>query len=141
MNDFKKKLKLRMLVGFAFALVMTVVNLVVWTLKPEGFNGGFVMGIYSGIALVVLVVAVQAWRALKDEKKIKSLYIEETDERNLALARKSSRLTVLFILLGNIVIGSILMFFYPLVAYSIIGVSVEASILLLLSYLYFSKVL
>lgn len=139
MKNFEKELRTRMYIGFGFALIMILVNAIVLFSSPGGFNNGFIMGIYSGMAIIGLVVAVEARSALKNEEKKRKLYIKENDERDLEIKAKATHFTSLFILLGNIVLASIIMFFQPIVAYTIIGVSIETAILVVLSIMFFDK--
>ena len=49
------------------------------------------MGVFCSTELVSIVMIVYLSLALKDEKKLKDMYIKSTDERNLAISKETMR--------------------------------------------------
>lgn len=70
---------------------------------------GYITGISCGVFALLLVVLIRNRRALKDEKKLKALYVKEHDERTIqiqALARSTAMQCLLWLgLVGTAVAG------------------------------------
>lgn len=70
---------------------------------------GLISGASCGILLLMVIGLVRGLRALRDEKALKKLYIQETDERNIKIwtsARAASMQTFLMLgLVAGIVAG------------------------------------
>lgn len=139
MKEFEKKLRLRMYLGFSFTTFMIIANIIVLNSVYKSIYSGFVMGMFSGIAAIGFILALRARFALRDQEKKRALYVEENDERAIRIGEKSSKFTVIFILLGNLIAGAIVLFFYPVIGFTMIGISVETAILSLASTFYYGK--
>lgn len=81
MENFKKKLKTRMIIGSVYCCLVPLLAIVLHFSVGETLSSGFTLGMATGIAAVVLFFVIQYAHALKSEEKIR-LYIAETDERN-----------------------------------------------------------
>lgn len=58
--------------------------------KPDGnfgdFISGFQVGVFIAFAIWLIASTVYIGTALKDDKKLKEMYIKETDERNIKIS-------------------------------------------------------
>lgn len=108
MEGYKKILKKReilyvifgiLLLPMAIATCYLFVNMdtVLTGNSIARFFGGMLNGFRAGFGIAALIFlfirAFQYHRALKDDTKIKSYYIEEHDERTIALTELSSRIS------------------------------------------------
>lgn len=108
MEDYKNILKKReilclilgiLLLPMAIATCYLFVNMdtVLTGNNIARFFGGMLNGIRAGFGIAALIFifirAFQYHRVLKDETKIKSYYIEEHDERTIALNELSSKIS------------------------------------------------
>lgn len=93
MENFKKSLKKRVLFGTVYCLAVPVLtillHLIVGSTKAAGFTSGFA----TGIAGVTFTFVIRYARALKDEEKMRAIYIKENDEREQAIAARTAKST------------------------------------------------
>ncbi len=95
MTEFRKTVQRR--AWFGAALVLLGVAVFVWGIlwlenadeagHAEGLIMGFRTGAFLGIAAVAVGGMIRCIHALRDEEKLKKLYIEEHDERALLIAQ------------------------------------------------------
>ena len=106
MEQYEKVLQKRQ-VGIVMYNVALIALLALVLLRPaagdegmQGFVSGFVTGLFT-VAQVVLIMSFIRYRAaLKNEDKRKALYIEEHDERKLAIRSKMGGTATQIILFG-----------------------------------------
>ena len=99
MEDYKKILRKREILCLVFGILLLPaaiatlylfynMNSVFTGSRIAEFFGGFLNGVRAGFGIAVLIFlfakAIQYNMALKNDTKIKNLYIEEHDERNIA---------------------------------------------------------
>ena len=113
--EYKEKLKIQSVVMTVSCLILAVFTVLGFAaelgavpLAPIAGDShwqsqwrGFISGASFGILALMLFGLVRNLRALKDEKKLKKLYIKENDERTIQIwkeARNSGMVT--FLLLG-----------------------------------------
>lgn len=93
MEEFKKKIKDRIKLCTVYCssagLLSFLLNFL--TNGTNDFSRGIVMGVFCSTELVSIVMIVYLSLALKDEKKLKDMYIKSTDERNLAISKETMR--------------------------------------------------
>ena len=96
MENFKKTLKKRFIAYITLAALLLTVNAVLVILnaleilKPVATSMGTVYGASIGACVVLLKYAIDAKKALKDEKRFKKLYVANTDERMLFIEKSTS---------------------------------------------------
>lgn len=105
MEQYKKILKNRMIILSAGAFVsaaMFVLSIIITIIRSEdgghyeGFLSGFQTGLsFGGLGIFVFCIFKYAL-ALKDEMKLKNMYICENDERNKLIMEKSGGYILLF---------------------------------------------
>ena len=108
MENFKKTLKKRFIAYITLAALLLTVNAVLVILnaleilKPVATSMGTVYGASIGACVVLLKYAIDAKKALKDEKRFKKLYVANTDERMLFIEKSTSKLAtnVFLVILG-----------------------------------------
>lgn len=157
MEKFRKQIKRRLRTNvvlaiflvalFATLMIMDATN--AWsTFLPAELTGGdesldflagFRTGFSSSLIGYAIVRAVICARTLKDEKKLKALYIKETDERNLMIAQKASSASFLVTIIGLAVGCVIASFFSKLVLMVLAIVIVFVAAVQIGFYIYFSK--
>lgn len=59
------------------------------------------MGVFVGIELVSVYMLVSSYTALNNKEKLKEMYINETDERNMAIAKETSQKSALISMIGT----------------------------------------
>lgn len=113
--------------------------------KPAGNFGDFISGFQIGLFIVLAVwfIASTAYivSALKDDKKLKEMYIKDTDERNMKISELTgNRLyqsVCIPLLLASIVAG----YFSAEVFFTLITVIFFISIVTIVRKIYFCKTL
>ncbi len=92
MENFKKTLQRRIALTALYcgltALFLVLGNLLGRRFQASDFAVGFATGAFTGIELVMVYYMSKYLGALKDESKLKALYIEETDERTRYIQSK-----------------------------------------------------
>ena len=63
-------------------------------------SASMLMGMGTGGGLMALVVVIQQSKTLKDEKKLRQLYIQEHDERMIAIRQKAGYPMVIILSVG-----------------------------------------
>ncbi len=154
MEKFRKQIKRRLRTNvvlaiflvalFAVLMIMDATN--AWsTFLPveENGDGAFMAGFRTGfctslIGYAVVKIIVLS-RALKDEKKLKAMYIRETDERNLLIEQKTSTASFAVTIMGLGVACVIVSFFSRPILYTLICVILFVSIVKVAFSIYYSK--
>ena len=81
-----------------------------------GFMSGANVGMIIGIQFLCIILLTKYYSALKNEEKLKKLYIEETDERRQFIQTKIGGVAINIILLG-LAAGVIIAGFYNYIVY------------------------
>ncbi|NLM46129.1 MAG: hypothetical protein GX200_04955 [Firmicutes bacterium] len=81
MMEFRQELKRRICGGGVYCLVVAFLVIFSRAFDVESLAFSFSLGFAIGIEFVVLYFIAKYRAALKDEQKLKLLYIEENDER------------------------------------------------------------
>lgn len=102
MNEFEKKLKRRLNVSTFICLFSVILYLLLnfLTKTASDFAQGISMGVFVGIELVSVYMLVSSYTALNNKEKLKEMYINETDERNMAIAKETSQKSALISMIG-----------------------------------------
>ena len=91
MEEYRKKIQKKLVImrimGILFLLILIAEK--IFLEKKDTFYSGLLAGGASGIIVVTIGYCVRFSNALKDEKKLKAMYIQETDERNKEIAKKT----------------------------------------------------
>lgn len=154
MEKFRKQIKRRLRTNvvlaiflvalFAALMIMDATN--AWsTFLPIEENGdnaflaGFRTGFCTSLIGYAVVKIIVLSRALKDEKKLKAMYIRETDERNLMIEQKTSSASFAVTIMGLAVACVIVSFFSRPILYTLVCVILFVSIVKVTFSIYFSR--
>ena len=154
MEEFREKLKIQNIIIAISAFILTTVSIlaalgeaeIIPFFKPVGGDShwqsmwrGFISGATAALFVAMLISLVRGIRALKDEKKLKKLYVTQNDERSIQIwtsARASSMQAFLMLgMVASIVAG----YFSATVAFTIWACLVLQSLLGLGFKVYYSK--
>ena len=115
MEEFRKKIQKRFWIStFASMLVPAVlIVLQIITKKDVDYASGTIYGAVSGALTVAVFNIARMYSALHNEEKLKKMYIEETDERNIMLNKETGN-TSLIISIVSIAFGAVAASFFDL---------------------------
>ena len=82
---------------------------------------GYISGISCGVFALLLVVLIRNRRALKDEKKLKALYVKEHDERTIQIATLARNTAMQILLPAGLVASVIAGYFSVTVSMTILA--------------------
>lgn len=99
LDKYRKMVQKRLLVMEILVGIFVVLMLVGGSLGQHP-SAGMLMGMGTGGGLVAIVVIIQQSKALKDEKKLRQLYIQEYDERMIAIRQKAGYPVVVYLSLA-----------------------------------------
>ncbi len=133
MEKFRKSLKNR-LVGACIYCAAVVALIALGVFRPgdahvSDFIAGFSMGLCIGIEFVVIFYMIKIIAALRNEEKLKKLYIKENDERIKMIQSKavSSGITLA---VGGLLLGTMVAGYYDeKVFFTLVGATVFISLM------------
>ena len=115
MDKFKKALHIRLVcAGIYCAAVIALILLGVFHPGDAHVNdyiAGFSMGLFVGIEFVVIYFISKYTSALRNEDKLRKLFIKETDER-LKLIRSKAGSSGIIIAIGGLMLGALAAGYY-----------------------------
>lgn len=91
MKEFRKKYKNKLKISIFMCLTMPIVFFSVQFFVKGGsqFSKGLVTGLFSALMVTSVFSAVSTFVILHNEEQLKKRYIQETDERNNEIAKKT----------------------------------------------------
>ncbi|MBQ9898733.1 MAG: hypothetical protein IJM44_04690 [Ruminococcus sp.] len=100
MEDFRRSLEKKVIKYRVFIVISLVgmLTLVIFGKHNDGFNA--TSGFFGGLCGVLAVQLIQTKKALRDDVRLKKMYIQSTDERNIQLVQKSSAAMFNIIVVG-----------------------------------------
>ena len=151
MEKFKEKLRIGNLVTAVYVVLLAIFCVVMIAaeaglipLTPAGDSHwqhmwrGFCVGAACGILGMMIFSLVRSTRALKDEKKLKKLYIAETDERTIQVWTAARASAMRFFLLLALAAGVVAGYFNMVVSITILACAVVLSVMGALFKVYYS---
>ncbi len=134
MEKFKEKIRVRTLLMSAIVISLSVSYLVLLLNqdklpKMPSFIMGFHAGILSGLVLLLVRDIFKSLRAMKDEKELKKLYIEENDERKIMIMQKTGAMGMTICIVGLGFATVISGFFNEIVFFSLLGATVFTTLI------------
>jgi uncharacterized membrane protein len=154
MEQYKEKLKITnffLMIGCVILAVFAVLAIgseLGWfhILRPVAGDShwhsrwfGFVTGASCGIFAFMFAGLIRNCRALKDDKKLKKLYVKEHDERTIQIQTLARNTAMQILLLGGLVAVVIAGYFSITVSLTILACIFAASVTSLLLVGYYSK--
>lgn len=127
MEDFKKKLtrKYRLVTSFCCCALLIYFGLMRFVKGADDFAVGLVSGMYSGIMIVSIFNLARIHKALHNEEKLKEMYINETDERNITIGKETAKTSTLISLMVTALAVIVSGFFNPVISMTL-GISIMA---------------
>lgn len=113
MKEFREKLerKLKLHSLFTCSSILIFFGCKFLLDGTSDFAEGLITGFFSGIMIVAIYNLSRMFAALKNEEKLKEMYIAETDERNIAIGKETAStatiISVMLTALAAIVAGFI----------------------------------
>ncbi len=143
MEKFKKTLRTRIAFSVLYcSFVLVLMGLGVFHTGGErvsDFISGFRLGVCLGVEFVAVLYIIKSGMALRDEEKLKRLYIKETDER-IQMIRSKAGSSGMFVAMGGLMLGAIVAgYFNNVVSLTLIGASVFVSLVMVLLKVYYLK--
>ena len=110
LDEFRNTLKLRLRLAGAYN-GLVVLFLAAGNYLHERFNApdfaiGFATGLFIGLEFLIVVYMVRCRAALRDDAKLKAMYIKENDERKRYLMTKIGA-SGLNLVVGGLVLGAL----------------------------------
>jgi hypothetical protein len=100
MMEFKQQLKRRVYLGGIYCVVVALLVILSRIFDAENMAFAFSLGFAIGIEFVAFYFIAKYKAALRDEKKLKLLYIEENDEREKHISYQIGRTGIVIILIS-----------------------------------------
>ena len=154
MEQYKESLKLQNKLLLAGSLILVVFVIfatgselgLFHILKPVAGDShwqsswnGFITGASCGVLALLLVKLIQNRQALKDEKKLKKLYVKTYDERTIQILTLARNTAMQILLMAGLVATVIAGYFSVTVSITILACTFVSSLTSLLFAGYYSK--
>lgn len=142
MEKFREKVKLEVRIAISFFALQPLLILLSRKIAPNFPNSmapDFIAGFLTGIVLVAVFYIGKRIKALKDENELKRLYIQETDERNIAIKAKAGATGILIILVGFSIAMLIASGIEKMVFFTLLGSTLFVAIVMALTKVYYNK--
>lgn len=145
---YKKSLKIQLVINAVTAAIIAafIVLSITEVITPVVLNerwadmwNGFICGVSTAGAAILVIGIIRNVRALKNEKALKQMYIKEHDERALEICHRSGHTSYWFDALGlmlGVIIGG---FFSPVVSITCLGCLLYICIVRGVLKVYYSK--
>jgi hypothetical protein len=126
MEKFKEKIRIRTIWMSVTAIFAAVINLFFVFNKTElptvpDFVKGFQAGVITGLELILVFLIARNIASMKSEKKLKKLYIRETDERRIMILQKTGSIGIEICSIGLILAAIVAGYFSKLVFLTLLG--------------------
>ncbi|MBR0528654.1 MAG: hypothetical protein IJJ76_02685 [Ruminococcus sp.] len=141
MEEFRKKVHKRVVIdslicGNAILLYMA---LLFFTKGASEFGQGISIGLFCGFEIVAVYTLAKNFTALYNDDRLKEMYINENDERYLAIAKetsqKSSLITVILTALAAVAAG----FFDVKICLTLVAALLLSAVVNIIVNIYFNK--
>jgi len=151
LEAFKKKVRIRNYRGIVMLLIGAALNVMNFIMREHvtsrgkaagflsGFGDLFNIGVINGIMLTAMFFILQNNKALKDDEKLKKLYIAETDERNMFIYQNSGSTGLNVITIGLLIGACVSIYFNMTVFFTLLGACLFVSLVRLVFKLYYHK--
>lgn len=127
------------------ALVITVITYIGLTIKTDSFARvpsfiqGYNLGIFIGLILLIIFHLFRNYSVLKENKKLKKMYIKENDERSKVIRQKAGA-SATYILNFSFVLATIVAgFFNEVIFYTLLAVIFSTFFVVTTMKIYYEK--
>lgn len=135
MNDFKKKMKRRILGTILYIALAIIVIMISMNMKDRTF----IIGVATAFIVMNLFDLFGYFKSLRSEKKLRELYITENDERSKEIRYKAADAVHHITQFILAIVYALTKSYNPMIAYTIVGVVIVQYILYNLMKFYYSK--
>jgi len=148
MEQYKRKLKLDNIFISIGIVILVAVQVLAFCeiIQPiplgerwTSFWNGFIAGAALGITILLVVGLIINIRALRDEAKLKKLYIKSHDERAIEVAEKGRAAGASISVIAMLVVGIVSGFFSITVFVSVMSCCFVSSVIMAICKLYYNK--
>lgn len=150
MEQYKRKLKLQNILLAIGAIILIMIQVLAYLglIAPAvvkehwaNFWNGFIAGSSMGLCVLFLIGIIINIRALRNESRLKRLYIKENDERAAEIQKSSKSTGVNIFLFAALLAGIVAGYFSITVFITILACDVVLSLIICGSKLYYSHAL
>lgn len=100
---------------------------------------GMISGAAMGVLALMLFGLIRSLRALKDDKKLRKLYVEANDERQIQIWTSARASAMQITLLGGLVAGLIISYFHMTVGVTILALETIHALIAFGCKIYYSR--
>lgn len=141
MKDFRKKVEMRFkldtmvcLCGLALFFMLKFL-----TKSASDFAQGISIGVFVGMELVAVYNLARTLTALRNEEKLKETYINETDERNIAIQKETSQKSATISMVGTSIAAIAAGFFDEKICFSLVAVLLFSALVTIIVNAYYKR--
>lgn len=153
MEEYKKELKNSCRITAVFCVILAVFSVLGFAaeaglveLTPVGGDShwqsmwrGMISGASMGVLALALFGLIRSLRALKDEKKLKKLYVEANDERQIKIWTSARAAAMQITLLAGLAAGLVIGYFNMTIGATILVLETVHSLVAFGCKVYYSK--
>ncbi len=139
MEKFKQQLRRRIFNVGIYCGIVIILNILAIFFNLESLAAAFASGVCWGLGAVMMFYVIKYRAALKNEEKLKELFIEENDERQKLIDAKIGRtgivISAMFLLLAMVISN----FFNQTVFYTLLAAVMFIVLVQLVLKFYYNK--
>lgn len=141
MEEFRKKVESRLRFYTTLCLCSLAIYFALnfFTKGASDFAQGLTMGIFCGMELVAVYNLARMFAAVRNEEKLKEMYINETDERNIAIQKETSQKASTISMLGTAMAAVVAGFFDEKICFSIGAVLLFSALVTIIVNAYYKR--
>ncbi|MBE6855939.1 MAG: hypothetical protein E7500_00730 [Ruminococcus sp.] len=141
MKEFKEKIqhKIKLYSLFMVCMVLIFISGITMFQTEFDFAKGMMTGFFISIMVGLMYYISRLNDALKNEEKLKEMYIAETDERNLAIAKETSSTATPIIMMGLALSALVAGFINTIICITLVGALAFCSVVIVLSTAYYKS--
>ncbi|HRR76579.1 MAG TPA: hypothetical protein P5191_07170 [Ruminococcus sp.] len=100
MEAFRKKIKRNFVIYCILIAAFAACYILLQMFGGNNFGNRYISGFFSGAITVLIVNVVSIRKSLKNEKRLKEMYVRESDERLIMIMKETSKTTFYITLAG-----------------------------------------
>jgi len=141
MENYRNKLKKKIILSIALWVVTIGIFIAVNLFVKHGsdYTSSLNIGFISGLTSVMVFNIIKIRKALKDEKLLKQMYVQENDERNLYVMMTASKMALTATIIISAMAGVIASYFNKTVCITLYTVTTAIAIIYLCITAYANK--
>lgn len=138
MKEFRKKLE-KDLIWYRLLIVLFLLLFVILVLIDKSKLNVSYFGMLGGVIAVAVMRYLIIRKAIKDDEKLRKLYVETCDERSVYVAYRASEMAIRISTLGLFLAGIVASFYNMVVFNTLIAASLTVVIVYCIMAWYFGK--